>query len=531
MREATNLAYSEPSSPEHFNPTGYFDNHLHTSDSNSLPFSHNNGPSPPIPSYHPRYDNPAAASINSLQRTLIEAEAAVKRGEFDIEFEEQQADHFVGSSPYDEFPSADRARFSETVPQNLGGFAFTNGIYSDGRFAEPLLTQPLNLQEPQQTQGFSSYITIPENSQAPLPNSIPTFPSQLLGGQAGQEDLTPRPFQVQGFPEVKVESDLHSPPAGTDLRFKSPPPPADLASRRSKPRPANLGTSALRDKTSTGPKTANNTEAVKRLQGSPTAAMRRVASASGLNVLAGRIQKSSQLPQRSPLTRNFSLGATNFLEQNAQMLKQVPLRNRSWLSRPRGPPTPRSPRDMPQESIIQQDDGSQHDGQTPQDQNTPSSSSQSESDGGYSFDRTVPGCLTTHGLMTNMVSPPETPAHPHGLSHWSFDVPDDPLHTPAFTAFSADTFMQMPQPQYVSPLTGSQPPTPAFGQFNGFPYINQSPVFEMVGPHDMGTSEYFFSESGIPPYAIVASTKSPQDQPKEKTYTFNNATQKDFESA
>lgn len=470
--------------------------------------------------------------MNSLQRTLIEAEAAVKRGEFVNEFEEQPTDdHFVGPAPYDEFPTTERARFPETVPHTLGSFAFTNGIYSDDRFAEPLLTQPLNLQEQQQIQGFSSYITIPENSQAPLSNSIPTFPSQLLGGQTCQEDLTPRPFQVQGFPEVNVDGERQSPPAGTDLRFKSPPPPSDLATRRSKPRPANLGTSALRDKTSTGPKTANNTEAVKRLQGSPTAAMRRVASASGLNVLAGRIQKSSQLPQRSPLTRNFSIGATSFLEQNSQMVKQMPLRNRSWLSRPRGPPTPRSPRDMAQENSIQQDDGSQHDGQTPQDQNTPSSSSQSESDGGYSFDRAGPGCLTTNGLMTNMVSPPETPAHPHGISHWSFDVPDDALLTPGFPAFSADAFMQMPQPQYVSPLTGSQPPTPAFGQFHGFPYINQSPVFEMVGPNDMGNGEYFFSESGIPPYAIVASTKSPQDQPKEKTYTFNNATQKDFESS
>ena len=180
---------------------------------------------------------------------------------------------------------------------------------------------------------------------------------------------------------------------------------------------------------------------------------------------------------------------------------------------------------------MHSEDGFQLDGQTPQDQNTPSSSCQSESDGSYMFDRAVPGSFTSNGLMTNMVSPPETPAHTHGIVHWNYEVPDDALLTPGFVTFSGDGFVQMPQPQYVSPMTASQPPTPAFGQFNSFPYIHHSPVFDTVPSHDQAGGEYFFPEGGFPPYAVVSSTKSPQDLPREKTYTFSNATQKDFEAS
>ena len=145
------------------------------------------------------------------------------------------------------------------------------------------------------------------------------------------------------------------------------------------------------------------------------------------------------------------------------------------------------------------------------------------------FDRAVSNYFTAHGLMTNMASPPETPGNPNGVIHWGFDVPDDALLTPGFSSF--DSMMQMPRPQYVSPLTASQPPTPAFpGHFNGFPFAHHSPVFEMVPAFDSGASEYCFPENGLA-YPMVASTKASPEQPREKIYTFNYATQKDFESS
>jgi hypothetical protein len=66
-----------------------------------------------------------------------------------------------------------------------------------------------------------------------------------------------------------------------ESRFKSPPLPAGTAARRVGCGPAALGTSALQNKTWTGPGTSNNSEMVKRLHGNPSAAMRRVSSASG----------------------------------------------------------------------------------------------------------------------------------------------------------------------------------------------------------------------------------------------------------
>jgi hypothetical protein len=385
------------------------------------------------------------------------------------------------------------------------------------------------LQDPQPPQGFGYYVTGSEEQHTIVQANVPTFPSQLLVGH-GDQDRTPRPFQTQSFEDAGEGSDFQSPPSSIESRFKSPPPPANIAARRSKANPAALGTSALKDKTSTGPKTSNNTESVKRLHGSPSTAMRRVSSASGLNVLAGRVQKSSQMPMRSPLKRNFTTGTPSLEQPNIKM----PMRNRSWLTMPRGPPTPRSPREMLltqglvlHEEPIQQDEGSQS-GQTPQDQSTPSSSSQSESDGSYMFERQHPVCFP-HGLMNNMASPPETPGNPNSFMHWGYEVPDDALLTPGFSSF--DSVMQMPQPHYVSPLTASQPPTPAFGgHFNGFPFAHHSPVFEMVPAMDSGASEYCFQDNGLQ-YPMVTSTKASPEQPRDKIYTFNNATQKDFESS
>lgn len=528
LREAGNLAYSEPSSPEHFNGAGFFDDHFQAAENPVVAFPSGNEPPAPLASYHPRYENPAVASINSLHRTLMVAEAA--RGELESQFQDQQAhEEFSNPMPFDAFPSADRAQFPATSPQTTTGFQFNDNVDSTERFVEPLLTQPIMLQEPQAPQGFGCFVTMAESGHAMVEASMPTFPSQLIG-IPGDQDLTPRPFPAQDFNEVEVRNETQPMPAAMESSFKAPPPPADIAGRRSKPRPAALGTSALRDKTSTGPKTASNTEVVKRMHGSPS--MRRVASANGLNVFAGRITKSSQLPQRSPLKRNFSAGPNSFAEQNAHIIKQMPLRNRTWLNRPRGPPTPRSPREilliqdsMSPEGNLQSNDSTREDDPNQQDNTTPSSS-QYESDGSYMFDRAMIGSYTAHGLMTDMVSPPETPANPHGGIHWGYDVTDEVLLTPGF----AEGFMQMPQPQYVSPLTASQPATPAFGPFHGFPQANHSPIFDMALSSDQGVGEYFFGDS-LPPYPMVSSSKSPTEQPREKTYTFNNATQKDFESS
>ena len=91
-------------------------------------------------------------------------------------------------------------------------------------------------------------------------------------------------------PDIRMEGQLASPVSTdqssptTDLRFKSPPPPANIASRRNKHLPAQLNPTALRS--IYGPKTGLD----KALRTEAPSPMRRIASASGM--MPGRIQKA-----------------------------------------------------------------------------------------------------------------------------------------------------------------------------------------------------------------------------------------------
>jgi hypothetical protein len=479
--------------------------------------------------------------MKSLNRTLFEAESALNRGEFNNEFQEQEIDGQFGTPlGYNNnnhgLPMASHAQFPMPEGPAIENFTFSEPIYS----AEPMFSienlphHAMSMPEPA-TDPFGCYVTGPQEHHHSVDGAMTTFPSQLLPGGHNNLELTPQAFQPQEFTPSEVDAGSQSPPDPMESRFKSPPPPSDIAARRSKRRPAALGTTALRDKTSTGPKTAN----IPRPLGSPSVAMRRVSSVNGsLNVLAGRIQKFNQPPQRSPLQRHFSEGGMTFLEQNAQNIQHMPMPmlSASWFNNK--PPTPNSPREMMQqqnENTQQKENIQQeHLQQFGEDFKVSSSSSPSGSELSYIFNRAVPGCFTTNGLTTNMASPPETPAHPGGLSHWNFDVPDDAQLTPGFsTSFAAEPHLQMPKPQYVSPLAASQPPTPAFSQFAGFPYVHASPGFEIPGDSPgVDYSGQYFGTSSVSSYPTVSSAQSSPEVPKtEKTYHFSNTTQKDFHGA
>ncbi|KAL2269981.1 hypothetical protein VTJ83DRAFT_2165 [Remersonia thermophila] len=135
--------------------------------------------------------------------------------------------------------------------------------------------------------------------------SMPQFPSDMVTAAS-----TPAMHAESSNPllrhETSMESLAHSdavspsssipdsPLTLANLRFKSPPPPADIASRRKTRRPAPLGLPALRAGGS-GPKTG-----IEMPRRSDTVSpMRRISSATGLN---GRIQKPFMPPggPRSP---------------------------------------------------------------------------------------------------------------------------------------------------------------------------------------------------------------------------------------
>jgi len=159
----------------------------------------------------------------------------------------------------------------------------------------------------------------------------------------------------------------------------------------------------------------------------------------------------------------------------------------------------------------------------------------------YVFNQGVPGCFTSiEGDDQNLASPPETPQAQMTMQsgnswangsefqekQWSYEVPDEPLFTPAQGVFPLE--LQMPQPQYLSNM--SQPVTPAFGQqFNpSFMFENESPHFKNDSPqYTLSTqshSEYLFPD-GQNHYSMGLLT-SPLT--KQKTFQFSNTTAADF---
>ena len=127
----------------------------------------------------------------------------------------------------------------------------------------------------------------------------------------------------------------------------------------------------------------------------------------------------------------------------------------------------------------------------------------------------------------NLASPPETPQaqmvmHPSANNwpalefsekQWNFEVPDEPLYTPAHETFPLE--LQMP-PAYLTSI--SQPVTPAFGQFNPsfmFAHEAESPQYTLsTQPH----SEYNFPDCH---YMSPSMTK-------QKTFQFSHTTPADF---
>ncbi|KAI0406792.1 hypothetical protein F4802DRAFT_612944 [Xylaria palmicola] len=132
-----------------------------------------------------------------------------------------------------------------------------------------------------------------------LPGSSTTamFFSPVSNGDSC--DMSENPFDMTASPDCHNDQTSHivsqGMPTPTDS-FRSPPPPANIASRRNIPRPAALQAASLRSRSFNIPKTA--LDGSKRMDmPSPVSSIRRISSATGMG--PGRIQKSSAGP-RSP---------------------------------------------------------------------------------------------------------------------------------------------------------------------------------------------------------------------------------------
>lgn len=394
---------------------------------------------------------------------------------------------------------------SEFVPDvmrhsSFGQIQHHDDFHQPHPYALGIPTQHLTTDNlPQDFDGLPEYIALPPSATVETfadrnYYEVPTltqFPSQLLEPQAHLDvHMKSESVSPQAIPE--------SSPVPPEVRFKSPPPPADIAGRRKMRRPAPLVATALRGAPHiAGPKTGIDPP-----RRSETASpMRRISSASGL---PGRVQKSfsSSMGPRSPFTMERNKEALLQRLQTTQSPKMASFNSVAF--------SPMTPEGTSGQQVLQE---------------SPMSTSP-EDDQGFTFGpMEVVGNFSMYNAEMNVKTPPDTPGLPnHFQDHffsstenqaWSFLPQEEPLPTPSLCSHdgSERQFPMTHIPGYIA----SQPATPSFPPSIGPAY---------TGGGFYGNTEYNFPES----YAADSSARSsPAGPPKSKQFQFaQNVTPQDF---
>ncbi|KAM7209309.1 pah3 homeobox protein encoded by the pah3 protein [Naviculisporaceae sp. PSN 640] len=338
------------------------------------------------------------------------------------------------------------------------------------------------------------------------------YPSEMI------TEGTPEHRCEQSLPDqgpdslVKVEEAVspysmpESPPSGPAnlLRFKSPPPPADIAGRRNMRRPAPLGLSSLRNGPH-GPAPKTGIDAPRR---SETASpMRRISSATGS--LHGRVQKSfagSNGP-RSPFNLDRNKEA---ILQTLQSTTHSPI-----MASLNSAMSPLSPDGMGAQGVREGTIGT----------------NASDEEQGYTFGSLgAVGSLPLYKPEPSIKTPPGTPGlsvnfrdpfYPGSVEQhggWNYVPQDEPLPTPSLCSHGGSEleFSMAPQmPGYVA----SQPVTPSFPPSIG-------PTYNGFFGTSLNNAEYNFPDS-YPPESSARS--SPGGPPKSKQFQFaQNVTPQDY---
>ncbi|TGJ80490.1 hypothetical protein E0Z10_g8276 [Xylaria hypoxylon] len=212
-----------------------------------------------------------------------------------------------------EFPQSDPAGFTHT--HHSGAYLQPRSMSSDfGLYTSPLNHGPnatLDERTGDMAHGLPHRVERSVSSEGHSSQHYPGMHSATLQSSSTRAmffspvsnddtcDMSENQFDVTASPDCHGDQASHIAPQGmptpTDS-FKSPPPPANIASRRNIPRPAALQAASLRSRSYNIPKTA--LDGPKRMDmSSPVSSIRRISSATGMG--AGRIQKCSAGP-RSP---------------------------------------------------------------------------------------------------------------------------------------------------------------------------------------------------------------------------------------
>lgn len=272
--------------------------------------------------------------------------------------------------------------------------------------------------------------------------------------------------------------------------FKSPPPPANIASRRNIPRPAALQVGNMRSRSyNLGPKTGM--DGLRRADPtSPATAMRRIASAGGN--MAGRIQKSAG--PRSPL----------FLNRNAEAFLQYhsrsPVGVLSAAFAGATPPTPMTP-------VVMSQSGRE-----------PTVSSTCSDDDAF---------MLGHGIES-LKTPPETPGvlgslpshfNGHAFNSGMDFAADQPLLTPYFQTEFPDLSLRQ-VPSYVEMSDTSLPSTPLYTNI----ITSAAQESNTLTAAANGNAQYDWDAN-----ESITSTKSSPGQPRSRQIQFTpNMTPQDY---
>ncbi|KAK0703765.1 hypothetical protein B0T26DRAFT_744457 [Lasiosphaeria miniovina] len=341
---------------------------------------------------------------------------------------------------------------------------------------------------------------------------LPQFPSELIAENAARSNEHESPSHQELTEDVIKEENLSpsaipdSPPSVSQMRFKSPPPSADIASRRNMQRPAPLGLTSLRSASHCpGPKTAF--DAPRRAD--TASPLRRISSATGS--LSGRVQKAMLAGgPRSP----FSLDRNK--EVLYQSLQGAHSPMMASLNSAMSPP------------LASDGMGGQE-----QRENTVTTNASSDEEHGYTYGSmgSING-LHMYKSEPTIKTPPGTPGLPIGFQDscypssvdqaWNYVPHDEPLPTPSLCSHGGSEleFSMAPQmPGYVA----SQPPTPSFPPSVGPTYTS---FFTSNLPSNLANSEYNFPDSYRPE---SSARSSPGGPPRSKQFQFaQNVTPQDF---
>ncbi|EJT73328.1 hypothetical protein GGTG_10172 [Gaeumannomyces tritici R3-111a-1] len=496
----------------------------------------------PSPDSLPFQPSDTTADSHFTPHASVFAPGLESQGEYQDEFSGQAEGVLPRTAMQDNFSMSSflSPRDQDQLPFSYHQFAPTTGpdsiLAPTPSFPSQLLGR-LELHEIKEEEEQQSQAALEMNSehdsssahQAAADNSIP-----LLAGHARQQISSPNPTVM-------------SPPTPDDLRFKSPPPPSNIASRRNKGVPAQLNATALRAY-SYGPKTGLD---MSKRSDAASPGIRRIASATG-PTMPGRIQKSLSCANiggsgapRSPLTRERTKDALMRSLQSTVAAVRSPVLGGSIAGNVMSPMTPSG------EYFGTGGASAMASTQGTREATVASSASDEE----QSYGIGAPPSAMAGGFFTGTLkTPPGTPGlngvggtgfQEHQMAPgqintfeaaWNFNPQDEPLVTPGLGSFGSEEFaMASSAPGYIG---SSQPPTPSFphsigpASFGAYPWSATGPsVVPYSGSagmmHGGGIAEYTFPESFVPDSSARSSPGLPPKSSKQFQFT-QNVTPQDF---